>query len=140
MVGIERAVALHRAVTGSSVTAVTRGRLLRASLALVVAVGVQSAHGAPSRAIQSVRAVSCCATRCQHPMPARGASQCCRAAADEDTATLAPPSSLPHPAATWVVLPSASPAQRTVAASEAFRPLAHARGAPIFLLVRSLRI
>jgi hypothetical protein len=73
-------------------------------------------------------------------MPARAASQCCRATTDGDTATLAATPSLRPPVAACAALPPLSLAGIRVAAPAALEPPPHARGAPIFLLTRSLRI
>ena len=116
-------------------------RLTGAALAILIAFSVQAAHGAPLRATRTLRATWCCATTCHHASSTGRASQCCRSASDAgDTATLQTAPTVREPAAVALGLSprvaDMAPAVLVIASA----PVVHARGAPTFLLVRSLRL
>jgi hypothetical protein len=114
-------------------------RIVGATLAVLVAFGAQVAQGAPAGAIRAMRAMSCCATRCHHSVPARGASECCRTSTDEQTATVGAVPAAPEAVAASTVLAAPAAADAVGVRLDA-APAPHARGAPVFLLVRSIRV
>ena len=118
----------------------TATRLTAASLTLLVAFGVQAAQGAPLRATRSLRATWCCATTCHHAPTSHGTRECCQARdGDSDTATVRATPTVREPItlAIAVVPPLlAQAAPFRISAEPAFT----ARGAPVFLLTRSLRL
>lgn len=114
---------------------------LRLALALALVLGAQVTYGAGSRAAAELRALSCCAHDCKHG-PARTAApnRCCGVAPSPgDTASVAPATpDVPAPllAALGTQLESTFACHSALAPS----PHAEARGAPIFLLTRTLRL
>ena len=117
-------------------------RLSRASLTLLVAFGVQAAHGAPARATQTLRAVWCCSTSCHHSTSAPAASRCCGVGqSHDDTATIAPKAAAHAAAATPALVTPALPTAESLALRRLCTgSLPGARAAPLFLLTRSLRV
>ena len=118
---------------------VSRKRLVRSAVALVLAIGVQVAHGAPLRSIAAIHAVRCCATNCHHGGTADTARACCGVERD-DPGVLAATSAAPPPDAS--ALPLVLDVPRPVPSARSFVDAvpASARAAPLFLLTETLRL
>jgi hypothetical protein len=119
---------------------VSSKRLFPFALAVLLATSVQAAHAAPLRALAELRAVRCCKDVCRHGQPTRSTARHCCQVAQDDPGILAtaqdvgpgpgavlaldrPPATLGTPQ--WTVIAGAGPLPR---------------GAPIFLLTRTLRL
>jgi hypothetical protein len=120
-------------------TTVSRKRLVRSAVALVVAIGVQASHGAPLRSIAAIHAVRCCATDCHHGGTADTARACCGVERDDPGVLgAASPPPAPDTAPLPVVFDLAPPAP--LARSSVDGVPAAARAAPLFLLTETLRL
>jgi len=120
---------------------VSSKRLFPFALAVLLATSVQAAHAAPLRALAELRAVRCCKDTCRHGQPTRStARHCCQVAQDDPGMLAATPGIVPGAAPAVLALdaPLTTPGtpRWTVVAGTA--PVA--RGAPIFLLTRTLRL
>jgi hypothetical protein len=113
--------------------------LLRWSIALLVVVGTAVSYDAARQSLAELKAMSCCAHDCGHDAAkAADPSRCCGVApANAAAASVAPapPSSAPAQLATFLVAPASITPASSLAAD-----LAGARAAPVFLVIRSLRI
>jgi hypothetical protein len=118
---------------------VSRKRLVRAAVAVVLAVGVQTAHGAPLRSITTIRAVRCCAANCHHGGTADTARACCGVELDDPGVLVA---ASPAPAPDASALPVLFDVPRIVPSPRPFAAAvpASARAAPLFLLTETLRL
>jgi len=114
-------------------------------LVLLIAFGVQTAQGTPTRTLAALRAVWCCLTVCHHSNVGAAASRCCGVAqSDGDVATVAPASRLAAPVADGALLVAPGVQQQVLPRTE-FRLIGAVRdppprAAPLFLLTHSLRI
>jgi len=117
---------------------------MSSALVALVVFGLQVGYGAPARHMQTVRALSCCATRCHHATSTAGAARCCgvREVAGE-VVTSAPPK-LPDAGlialGPLAALGASTPRDGLPGGRVEASPAARARGAPLFLLTHSLRI
>lgn len=116
-------------------------RLFPFALAVLLATSVQAAHTAPLRAVAELRAVRCCKDTCRRKQPTRStARHCCQVAQDDPGILGAGHDVVPEAPVGVLVLdqPLATPGtpRWTVVAGTSPLP----RGAPIFLLTRTLRL
>jgi hypothetical protein len=113
-----------------------------ATALLLAAFVVQAAHAVPAHALAGLRAAACCARRCTHCRSLSDAKRCCGVQARDDVAI--------RPAVVKGVAPrliaqvaadGSSVCDRPHAVVSIARPAPHhERAAPLFLLVRSLRL
>ncbi len=116
-------------------------RVLRVSLALIAAVGVQVAHGAPTRSVRVLRAVSCCRHACHHDGSASESSRCCGLAqGDVDQAARTPAAATGAAAPAGLASVPLVPLAPVVAPVDRPVPLPHGRAAPLFLATHALLI
>jgi hypothetical protein len=120
---------------------VSSKRLFPFALAVVLATSVQAAHAAPLRALAELRAVKCCTHVCRHGRTTKStARHCCQVAQDEPGIVAAAQGVAPAAEAAVLVLdlPAATLGTPRWTIIAGTTPLP--RGAPIFLLTRTLRL
>lgn len=118
-------------------------RIVASALLVLTTVGAEVTYGAPVQSAAALRAHWCCATRCDRALPAVRAARCCGIGVEDGAASIG--------TAAHNRTPDVAPAVREVPASFG-APVALAgclaepldavrvRGAPIYLLTRSLLI
>jgi hypothetical protein len=120
---------------------VTRaGRTWAAALVLVLSGHV--AYATPSRLTAELRALDCCTNHCHHALPLAGANRCCGVDESGAQATVSRSTQLPPSRSLVAVAPAIAPAvAMDMALSRPLEPAgALSRAAPVFLLIRSLRL
>ena len=120
-------------------------RLISSALVVLVGFGVQVAYGAPTRSTQTIGALWCCSTRCDHAKSPAAAAHCCGVAGGGSELTASPQTKVPEGGPTttqtlFVELDVASGLDGHFSAWAGTAPAARGRAAPLFLLTRSLRI
>jgi hypothetical protein len=117
---------------------------MSSTLVALTAFSVQAAYGMPVRSAQTIRAVSCCATRCGHAKSPAAAGHCCGVAGAESERAVSSQVKLPDsgvaPHTLPVELGASSGLDAPTSDCLGAIPPARARGAPLFLLTHSLRI
>ena len=111
------------------------------ALPLVVALLVQLGYVVPAHSMARLRAITCCARGCDHARSAARAMRCCGVQPWDDTAMVTPAVAKemkPQLVAHASVVPSI--VDEAPAAPCARPALRHQRAAPLFLVVRSLRL
>ena len=119
-------------------------RLVSSALVALTAFSVQVAYGMPVRSAQTIRAISCCSTRCDHARSAAAARHCCGVPGADDERAVSAQNKLPDhalaPDSLAVALDSPPALPAHTSELPGATPPARARGAPLFLLTHSLRI
>jgi hypothetical protein len=119
-----------------------RRQSLLAALVAVFAIGIQTAYAAPTRFMSELRAISCCARRCDRARPPGHPNHCCGIQqATEGVGVLAAATHVdpPQPVAGLAGIPATVSSTDGLLATTSLWS-ANQRGAPLFLLERSLRL
>jgi hypothetical protein len=120
-------------------------RRLSSGIVAFLAFSAHAGYAAPAESTQVVRALWCCATHCRHTRSATTAAHCCKVGRSGGGAVAT--SAVPKLPARGLAFRAASAAPGGVSPVDGHGtgwieaiPAPRARGAPLFLLTRSLRI
>jgi hypothetical protein len=117
---------------------------MSSAAAALIAFSVQAAYGAPARSTQTMRALRCCAERCDHAKTPAAAGHCCGVAGVESELGVSPQTKLSDtgPAMHAVPVELDAVAKLDSAGSDWIGaiPEHRARSVPLFLLTHSFRI
>jgi len=134
---------LHKHALRIIIRPMLRRHSLRVVLLCVAIFGAQVAYVAPARAMATLRAVHCCATRCHHPRSASTAARCCNVQQDVADVAALSPVKYAQPqviAAPVIVVPTTLQLPNASTLVSSISPHVTPRAAPIFLFTRTLRL
>lgn len=121
---------------------VSARRVFAASLMLVVAMSIETVHGAPARVTAQLRATWCCATTCPRDRRVGAANHCCHVSQSGSEVAVVAGSTDPSAPPTDCVRLATTPSGSTRPMTSRLIPRRQPRTstAPPFLLTHALRI